>query len=84
MGKILWSDFFEIYIFTKDHKPAHFHVYFPKKANHNGHVKIDISSLEVLDLDNVSQKDLDKLGNFLTDERIKILLAEWERFHEQN
>ena len=84
VGKVLWSDFFEIHVFSRDHKPAHFHVYFPKKSNSKGNVKIEIETLDVVDLDNVSQKDLNKLSDFLTEERINLILAEWERFHESN
>lgn len=81
MGKILIHDLFEIYIFTKDHLPSHFHVYFPKKGNYKGHVKIEMDSLEVIELDGISRKDLSKLRSFLTQERIETLKDEWERLH---
>ena len=82
MGRILWHDFFEIHIFSRDHDPAHFHVYFPKKNNFKGNVKIDINTLEVLELDGISRKDLSRLLDFLTPTRVEILKEEWERLHD--
>lgn len=85
MGKVFKHDFFEIHVFTKDHTPPHFHVYFPKKSNTAGSFKVllkdESEELEIIELINVGQKDLAKLEKFLTKERIKILIAEWEGFH---
>ena len=81
MGKILVHDFFEIYIFSKDHLPSHIHVYFPKKNNFSGHVKIEIETLEVIELENISRKDLKKVLTFLTIKRVLVLKEEWERLH---
>ena len=85
MGKVFKHDFFEVYVFTKDHGPAHFHVYFPKKSNAVGFIKVllerNSEDLEIMDLENVGQKDLGKLEKFLTKQRIEILISEWEGFH---
>ena len=84
MGRILFSDNFEIYVFSRDHRPAHFHVYFPKKKDHKAFLKIELNeTLDIIDLENISQRDVDRLAKFLTDDRIKLILEEWERFHEQ-
>lgn len=84
MGMIFKSDFFEIHVFSKDHKPSHFHVYFPKKSNASGFVKIQFDGLEIIDLENVSRKDIEKLEKFLTKSRIEMLKSEWENFHGED
>ena len=83
MGKIFKSDFFEIYVFSRDHLPSHCHIYFPKKSNQKGFLKIELNDeLEVLDLNNISAKDIKKIEAFLTEDRISILKEKWEEFHE--
>ena len=82
MGRILKHDFFEIYIFSNDHAPPHFHVYIPNKRNVKGQVKLGIPKLEVLELEGISQKDLKRIIAFLTAQRVEILEEEWRNFHE--
>lgn len=81
MGIIFKSDYFEIYVFGKDHKPAHFHVYFPRKANPKGFVKVEIETDQIIEIENVSRKKLKQLESFLTEERKEMLKKEWEAFH---
>ncbi|MCB9063280.1 MAG: DUF4160 domain-containing protein [Halobacteriovoraceae bacterium] len=81
MGKVFWHDHFEVYVFSRDHNPPHCHIYFPKKSNYKGFLKIDLQNFEVIDLEGISKKDFKLIQNFLTEERIKILMDEWERFH---
>lgn len=84
MGRIFKSDHFEIYVFSNDHRPSHFHVYFPKKENAKGFLKVKFENLEAIDLENVSRSDIKKIEKFLTQDRIEILKSEWENFHGED
>jgi len=64
-------------IYTKDHAPAHVHAISPK-----GEAKIEIETLECFYLRGFSERDLNRIIKFLSEnERQEKLMEVWNEYH---
>ena len=76
MPIILITKNLKFYIYPKDHNPPHVHV-----IGADCEAKITILSLECIQNNGFSEKDISKIIKFLED-KIDILIDAWEAFHE--
>ena len=67
----------KIYIYIKDHIPAHVHVIGP-----DAEAKINIKNFECITVKGFSKKDVSRIIKFLKDKQA-ILLEAWEDYHEE-
>ncbi len=66
----------KIYIYTKDHPPAHVHVIGP-----NAEAKIDINNFKCTFVSGFSKRDINRIIKFLKDKK-EVLQDTWEDYHE--
>lgn len=69
----------KMYIYTKDHDPAHVHI---KDKTGDYHAKIEIVSLVLVEAEKYAQSDIDLFREIIFLYR-DILLTKWEEIHGQ-
>lgn len=66
----------KIFIYVKDHKPAHVHVIGP-----DAEAKIDIDTFQCLSVHGFSKKDVNQIIKFLKSNK-ELLIEAWKDYHE--
>jgi hypothetical protein len=66
----------KIYVYLKDHFPAHVHVIGP-----DAEAKIDIQTFKCLSVNGFSKQDINRIIKFLKSKKA-ILIEAWEDYHE--
>jgi len=59
----------KIYVYPKDHKPPHVHALWPRGSNPEKTAKFEIDSLEVLEVEGFSAKDIKRIEKFLKERK---------------
>jgi len=70
-----WEHGYDVRLFTKDHPPAHVHVFDGEKE-----AKIALDPISALDNWGFNSRELKRILE-LIEEHIATLLAEWDRYH---
>ena len=66
----------KIFIYFKDHLPAHVHVLGP-----DAEAKIDLNNFECLYVKGFSKKDVNRIIKFIKTKK-ELLIEAWEDYHE--
>lgn len=59
------KDGLKVYVLPKDHRPAHVHVYWPRKKNWEAAAKLTIEDAEVMESEGFSKNDLKQIVEFI-------------------
>lgn len=63
------GDGVKVYVFPKDHRPAHVHIYWPRKKNPEAWAKIVIATGEVLECEGFTQSDIKRILKFIAERK---------------
>lgn len=74
---ILRTAHYRFVIHTRDHLPAHVHVYSP-----SGHAKFELIDVSCLETDGLTFKELRRLQNFIRENK-EILIQAWKEIHDE-
>ena len=69
-------------IHTKDHDPAHVHVYFGTPKDHEARARVQLQNVEIIDSDAFTGSDLKKIED-RCEKRKEEFLTEWRRINRK-
>lgn len=71
-----------VYMYFKDHNPPHIHIYNGTYLNHDAHMKVNLETFEIIELEGFSGKSAKKILKFLRNYQV-YLLMKWSEFYEE-
>jgi hypothetical protein len=66
---------YDVRLYTKDHAPAHVHVFDGEKE-----AKVSLEPVEILDNEGFNKRQLGQIQE-LIEEHLEMLLSEWDKYH---